>query len=84
MNADETPRLPSPSARLHEVTMAVLTRQPSPPEQSVEVARNARGVVQFTVTARGHDLTEVLEAATSSYDQLSERFPYPATNGGEQ
>lgn len=81
---DDTPRRLTPTERLHEVTMAAMHRQPSPPEHAVEVSRNAKGVAQFTVTVRGHDLDEVLLLAMDSYDKLGRRYPYPdETNGAK-
>ena len=42
MNAPETQteRRLTPTERLHEVTMAAMSRAPSPPEHSVEITRN--------------------------------------------
>ena len=77
VNTEETPeRRLTPTERLHEVTMAALTRAPAPPEHAVELSRNAKGVAQFTVTVRGHDLAVALEQAQTSYDQLVEKYPY--------
>lgn len=81
MSATEETRRLTPTERLHEVTMAVLQRQPAPPEHSAEISRNAKGVAQFTVTVRGHDLDEVLESALATYGKLEARYPYP--NGDE-
>jgi hypothetical protein len=76
------PRRLTPTERLHEVTMAAMTRAPSPPEHSVEITRNAKGVAQFEVTVRGYDLNEVLELALGVYSELEIALPYPETNGG--
>lgn len=76
------PRRLTPTERLHEVTMAAMQRAPSPPEHSVEIARNAKGVAQFEVTVRGHDLGEVLSLAWQAYADLDVKLPYPETNGG--
>lgn len=73
----------TPTQRLHEVTMAALTRAPAAPEHSCEITRNARGVVQFTVTVRGTDLDAVITSAEQTFGQLAGRFPYPDTNGGD-
>ncbi len=80
--SDTEPVRLTPTQRLHEVTMAALTRAPQPPEHSVEVTRNAKGVAQFTVTVRGHDLDAVLASARDSYDKLAGFYPY-TVNGGE-
>lgn len=83
MSATEPARL-TPTQRLHEVTMAVLTRAAAPPEHSLELTRNAKGVVQFTVTVRGHDLDDVLESGRATYDKLNERYPYSVNGGGTE
>jgi hypothetical protein len=67
----------TPTERLHEVTMAAMTRAPSPPEHSVEITRNAKGVAQFEVTVRGYDVAEVLAQAQASWTALNEALPYP-------
>ena len=74
-------RRQTPTERLHEVTMAAIQRPTAPPEHSVEVTRNAKGVAQFQVTVRGHFLDEVLTSAIDTYEKLGARFPYPETNG---
>jgi len=56
------PRRLTPTERLHEVTMAAMTRAATPPEHSVEITRNAKGVAQFEVTVRGYDLDKVIAA----------------------
>lgn len=78
------PRRLTPTERLHEVTMAAMTRAPSPPEHSVEITRNAKGVAQFTVTVRGYDIDDVLGCARATWDTLVEELPYPDTNGGTE
>jgi hypothetical protein len=78
---DETRRL-TPTERLHEVTMATLQRAGSPPEHSAEITRNARGIVQFSVTVRGYDLDDVLSDAVTAAGVLDVRYPYPDANGG--
>lgn len=78
---DDAPRRMTPTERLHEVTMASLTRAPSPPEHAAEVSRNAKGHYQFTVTVRGYDLDDVIASARGSAVKLAEHFPFPDTSG---
>lgn len=80
----ERDKLPSPSARIHEITMALASRQAVPPEHSVELSRNAKGVAQFAVTARGFDLDEVLTEARAAFDSLAAEYPYPNGNGSTE
>ena len=83
MNAPATPeRRLTPTERLHEVTMAAISRAPSPPEHSVEITRNAKGVAQFEVTVRGYDVEEVASQALAIFTGLTISLPYPETNGG--
>ena len=78
MSATETePRRLTPTERLHEVTMAAMTRAASPPEHSVEITRNAKGVHQYEVTVRGYDLNEVIQRALDVRARLDEVLPYP-------
>jgi hypothetical protein len=82
MNTSETePRRLTPTERLHEVTMAAMSRAPSPPEHSVEITRNAKGVAQFEVTVRGYELDKVLADALHAFLALSVEHPYPESNG---
>lgn len=82
--ASELPKL-TPTQRLHEVTMAFAQRAASPPEHSVEISRNAKGVAQFSVTVRGFDLGDVLGEAVTAYGVLEAKHPYPvSTNGGAE
>lgn len=74
----------TPTQRLHEVTMAFASRQAAAPEHSVELSRNAKGVAQFAVTARGFDLDEVLTEARAAFDSLAAEYPYPNGNGGTE
>lgn len=67
--------------RAHELAMAFAQRTSSPPEHSVEITRNAKGIAQFNVTVRGFELAEVLEQARQTFDTLSAAYPYP--NGDE-
>ena len=71
------PRRLTPTERLHEVTMAAMSRAAAPPEHSVEISRNAKGVHQYEVTVRGYDLAEVLAEAFSAHRQLDVALPYP-------
>ncbi len=73
----------TPTERLHEVTMTAMSRRPTEPESSVTVARNARGVFQFEVTVRGSNIHTCDLVASEVVSGLIERFPFPATNGGE-
>ena len=87
MTTEAEPRRLTPTERLHEVTMAYATRAATPPEHSVEITRNAKGVAQFTVTVRGYGLNEVADQARRIYGQLETAHPYPSeptTNGGEK
>lgn len=81
MGTEDTPRRQTPTERLHEVTLAFAQRSSSPPEQSVEISRNAKGAAQFTVTARGHNLEEALAAAQRAFSELTTKHPY--ANGAE-
>jgi hypothetical protein len=71
----------TPTERLHEVTMAAMSRAPSPPEHSVEITRNAKGVAQFEVTVRGYDLDAVLADALAAFAKVAADHPYPDSNG---
>ena len=77
MSTETEPRRLTPTERLHEVTMAAMTRAAAPPEHSVEITRNAKGVHQYEVTVRGYDLAEVLQRALDSQARLDEMLPYP-------
>ncbi len=79
----EEPRKLTPTERLHEVTMAVLQRQPSPPEHTVGLTLNARGEVQIEVTGRGADLAALQLDVCKTFDKLRDKYPR-GTNGGEQ
>jgi hypothetical protein len=71
------PRRLTPSERQHEVVMALAQRVPAPPEHSVEITRNAKGVAQFEVTVRGYDVDEVCAQALAIFTGLSVSLPYP-------
>ena len=66
---------PTPSQRLHEVTMAALNRAPSEPEHTVGLTLNAKGDVQIEVTGRGHDLDAITAHVTAKFEWLREQFP---------
>ena len=72
------PRRLTPTERLHEVTMAAIQRPSSPPEHSVEITRNAKGVHQYEITVRGFDLESVLLHALDVTQRLDALLPYPA------
>ncbi len=74
--------LPSPSVRLHEVTMAALNRAPQPPEHTVSLTLNAKGDVQIEVTGRGHDLDALTAAVLETFEAL--RVKYPRGNGAPE
>ncbi len=80
MSASEPRRL-TPTERLHEVTMAAMSRRPAEPEHSVTVSRNAKGVAQFEVTVRGFTIEDVLTEARAAFDILAVAYPYE--NGSE-
>jgi hypothetical protein len=63
--------------RLHEVTMAALTRPSASPEHSLALTRNAKGAVQIDLTVRGHDLSQVIGQAVLMFDELTTRYPMP-------
>lgn len=73
----------TPTERLHEVTMAAMSRRPSEPESSVTVTRNARGIFQFEVTVRGPSADLCQTQAEAIAAELVTAYPYPS-NGGEQ
>ena len=80
MSTTETePRRLTPTERLHEVTMAAMTRAAAPPEHSVEITRNAKGVHQYEVTVRGYDLNEVIQRALDVQALLAQA---PAVDAG--
>jgi hypothetical protein len=77
-------RRPTPSQRLHEVTMAALTRPHAEPESSVEISRNAKGDFQFTVTVRGASADACEQVALMIIGDLRREFPHSSElNGGE-
>jgi hypothetical protein len=66
---------PTPSQRLHEVTMAALARRPAEPEHTVGLTLNAKGDVQIEVTGRGPDLDALSAAVLAQFEWLREQFP---------
>ncbi len=65
--------------------MATLQRASTPPEHSVTISRNAKGVAQFEVTVRGFDIDDVLGEAVTVFGVLEVKHPYPvSTNGGTE
>lgn len=69
-------RPPTPTARLHEVTMAALNRRPAEPVSDVSISRNAKGDYQFEATVRGTDANVCLLVATSIIDRLRDAYPH--------
>lgn len=55
--------------------MAALQRPASPPEHTVGLTLNAKGDVQIEVTARGHDLDQLVTDVVASFDLLVQRYP---------
>lgn len=81
----ETRRL-TPTERLHEVTMAAMSRRPATPESSVEIVRNTKGY-NFTVKVSAGDAERAYDQAVALTDKLEARYPNepgPVTNGGTE
>lgn len=74
-------RRQSSAELVRDVAVAGLTRTPSPPEHSVTISRNAKGIAQFEVTVRGYDLDTVATDAMGAFGVLETAWPYPV-NGG--
>lgn len=74
---DAEPRRLTPTERLHEVTLAFAHRAASPPEHSVTISRNAKGVFQFEVTVRGYDVRGTFDEAELIANTLAAAYPYP-------
>ena len=68
--------------RALDLAEAMAHRAPQPPEQTVELTRNAKGVPQFSVTVRGFDLAAVIEQARATWVELDAALPY--ANGGTE
>jgi hypothetical protein len=81
MSTPEQERRLTPTERLHEVTMAAMSRRPAEPESSVTITRNARGVFQFEVTVRGGDVDACDALARRVASGLVDAYPYPSTEG---
>lgn len=71
----EPERRQTPTERLHEVTMAALTRAAAPPEHTVGLTLNAKGDVQIEVTGRSHDLERLGASVSAMFDTLREKYP---------
>ena len=80
--ADESPRRLTPTERLHEVTMAAMGRRPAEPESSVEITRNAKGAIQFSVTVRDADPEHAYTVAVELAERIEAQYPGAAVNGG--
>jgi hypothetical protein len=75
---EEAPPRLTPTQRLHEVTLAALSRVPRDPTESITLSRNAKGDMQFelnVVTRNGETLEEARERATSAAAALHELYP---------
>jgi hypothetical protein len=72
-----TERRLTPTERLHEVTMAYAQRTAAPPMQDASAKRGAKGIPEFEVTVRGHNLREVLDSLRAAYVELDTALPYP-------
>ena len=67
---------PTPSQRLHEVTMAALARRAAEPEHTSEMTRNAKGAWQGTFAVRGYDADATYEKAKELAQRFETDFPY--------
>lgn len=74
-------RRQTPTERYHELAMLVAARQPTVPEHSLELTRNAKGDVQIALTVRGGDLDALEADGTAAFDRLCTK--YPRGNGAE-
>ena len=77
---EETPRRLTPTERLHEVTMAAMSRAASPPEHTLELERDRNGNVLIRLAVRGADLDALLTTGAGAFDGLCSK--YPRENGG--
>src|SRR3954449_9951858 len=75
---------PTPSQRLHEVTMAALARRPAEPEHTVGLTLNAKGDVQIEVTGRGPDLALLTQDVAVTFDELRARYPRAESEPAEK
>lgn len=69
--------------RQHELAMAAVQRQATPPEHSLNLTRNAKQQVQIDLTVRGHDLAEVLASARTAFDDLQAAYPNGTTGAND-
>lgn len=74
-------RPPTPTARLHEVTMAALARRPSEPVSDVTISRNAKGDFQFEVSVRGTDASACAIEAQRIIIVLRDAYPHSSEAG---
>jgi hypothetical protein len=72
------PRRLTPTERLHEVTMAAMTRPSAPPESSVSFTRNAKGVTQVEITVRDPSAADAFDIARALYDKARTAYPLPS------
>lgn len=68
-------RRKTPTERYHELAMLAVNRAPQPPEHTLSLNLNAKGDVQIELTARGHDLGELVSSTTAAFDGLREKYP---------
>jgi predicted aspartyl protease len=80
--ADWREQRPTPSQRLHEVTMAALAKAPSVPEHTLELERDRNGNFLIRLAVRGPELPELVTNGAQTFDALCAR--YPRTNGGAE
>jgi hypothetical protein len=73
---EQAERRQTPTERYHELALQAAQRQPTVPEHSLDLTRNAKGHVQIALTVRGGDLAEVEQQATETFDRLCERYAY--------
>lgn len=76
MPSDPTqPHRLTAAERQHELAMAAVQRQATPPEHSLNLTRNAKQQVQIDLTVRGHGLDQVLAEARAAFDDLLATYP---------
>jgi hypothetical protein len=68
----------TPTQRLHEVTMAAMSRPAAPPESSVSFTRNAKGVTQVEITVRDPSAADAFDIARALYDKARTAYPLPS------
>jgi hypothetical protein len=82
MSETQEERRKTLTERHHELVMAMATKPPREPYESVEISRNAKGDVQFTVAASSRDgesLADVLERARTAFIDLHTHFELSRT-----